>query len=102
VGEEGIGKTTLISSLLQPYSTTRSDIAKNCHNDSTFDGIVKNAEFTNSGCCVHCYESTHYGNLIDNTYAISEIRTFILEQHTKWLQLDRIHMTTKVTNKAIY
>ena len=91
-GCKGIGKTSFMLSLLRhfyPDVDINSSIVQDC-------GISEVGGFVNNGCEVRCFDSGGYGDKINNATILSSVQAYIEDEHKKWLQLDKQHMTKKV------
>ena len=92
VGNTGIGKTSFLLSLLRSFSPEVEISSFETQNQS----IAEVGGFVNNGCEVTCFDSTGYGDKINNTALLNSIKTYLEDQHAMWLQLDKQHMTKKV------
>ena len=100
VGETGSGKTTFLKTLFKLYCGSkiiRAELGSKTTQTMKIEEIGSFTLGTNAlDCEIHLFDSPGYGDCIDNSAAIVNVKRHLEHAHQSWLATPGNEMTEKV------
>lgn len=103
VGETKSGKRTFLKTLFQPYCGF--DVVTKVGSHRLGHVRIKEIgnfvlESLNQDCRVHLYDSSGFGDYINNTDAVTTVKEYVENAHRAWYAMDGNRMTEQVRRTA--